>query len=205
MLQINGYVLVGGESSRMGTDKFALALADATFSERAVAALRKIADGRVAFIVGASQMSENARLLPLDVPRVADVLPGKAALGGIYTALAHAESEWIAVLACDFPFMTEDLFVRLTETADLTDPEVSAIAPVQPDGRIQPLCALYRVASCLCIAKQLLQNDKIPPARKLLENAAARLIEFERLADLPGADKFFTNVNTPDDFLRLHY
>lgn len=203
MLQINGYVLVGGKSSRMGTDKFALSLGGATFSERAVAALRVIADGRVAFVVGAHQKNENARLLPLDVPRVSDVLPHKAALGGIYTALAHAESEWIAVLACDFPLVTEDLFVRLAEIVDTTDRHVSAIAPVQPDGRIQPLCALYRVDPCLLMAKQLLQNDEIPPARKLLENAAARLIDFERLADLPGAEKFFTNINTPDDFLRL--
>ena len=42
----DGYVLVGGKSSRMGTDKFALSLGDMTFAERASSALRKIADGR---------------------------------------------------------------------------------------------------------------------------------------------------------------
>jgi len=99
--------------------------------------------------------------------------------------------------------VTEDLFVRLRKLAEAADSNVSAIAPVQPDGRVQPLCALYRVDPCLHIAKQLLKNNKIPPARKLLENAAARLIEFEQLADLPGAEKFFTNINTPEDFLRL--
>ena len=199
----DGYVLVGGKSSRMGTNKFALSLDGATFAERAVAALQKIAAGRVSFIIGANQKDETAELLPLDVPRIADILPNKAALGGIYTALAHSQSEWIAILACDFPFITEDLFVRLIETVDATSSNISAVAPRQPDGRVQPLCALYRVDPCLEIAARLLKTDVIPPARKLLEKAAARIVGFEQLADLPGADRFFTNINTPDDFLRL--
>jgi molybdopterin-guanine dinucleotide biosynthesis protein A len=205
MLKIDGYVLVGGKSSRMGTNKFALSLGGATFAELAVLALRKIAENRVYFIVGANQKDAAAELLPLDVPRVADVLPDKGALGGIYTALqyskSNSKSEWIAILACDFPFVTDDLFVRLTETAESIDANVSAVAPVQSDGRVQPLCAIYRVEPCLKIAGKLMENEKVPAARKLLENAAAHLIDFDQLADLPGADRFFTNVNTPEDFL----
>ncbi|HEX8636886.1 MAG TPA: molybdenum cofactor guanylyltransferase [Pyrinomonadaceae bacterium] len=207
MLKIDGYVLVGGKSSRMGTNKFALSLCGATFAELAVHALRKIAESRVYFVTGANQKDETAELLPLDVPRIADVLPHKAAIGGIYTALRHSKSdsksEWIAVLACDYPFVSEDLFVRLTETAESIDANVSAIAPLQADGRVQPLCALYRVDPCLKIAGRLLQNDKIPAVRALLENTSTHLVDFKQLADLPGADNFFTNVNTPDDFLRI--
>lgn len=207
MLQIDGYVLVGGKSSRMGTNKFALSLGGATFAERAVRALRKIVENRVYFVTGANPKDETAELLPHDVPRVADVLPHKAAIGGIYAALGHSKSvsksEWIAILACDYPFVTDDLFVRLTETAESIDTNVSAIAPVQPDGRVQPLCALYRTDPCLKIAERLLQDEKTPAARKLLENVTSHLVDFNRLADLPGADKFFTNVNTPDDFLRI--
>lgn len=203
MSQIDGYVLVGGKSSRMGTNKFALSHGGATFSERAADALREIAAGRVFFVVGVDQSPDNAELLPLDVPRIADVLPNKAALGGIYTALQHSKSDWIAILACDYPFVTKDLFVRLAEIGKLTDSSVSAVAPIQSDGRVQPLCALYRVDVCLNIASRLLESDEIPPVRKLLETAKARLIDFERLADLPGADQFFINVNTPEDFLRI--
>lgn len=201
--QINGYVLAGGKSSRMGTDKYALSLGGATFSERAVAALQKIAAGRVFFIVGANRTNESEEILPLEIPRIADVFPNKAAPGGIYTALVHCKSRWAAILACDYPFATADLFSRLAEIADAADENVAAIAPVQPDGRAQPLCALYRVNSCLEIAAQLLESDKIPPARRLLENAATRWVNFEELKDLPGAEKFFVNVNTPADFLHL--
>jgi len=202
-LQIDGYVLVGGKSSRMGTNKFALRIGGATFAERAVAALQKIAAGRVSFVVGVNQTNEITKLLPLSVPRVTDVFSDKAALGGIYTALTHAKSEWTAILACDYPLVTANLLIRLAELADSAGEKIAAIVPIQPDGRVQPLCALYRTNPCLTIAAQLLKNDKILPARSLLENVAAQRINFEQLADLNGAEKFFTNVNTPDDLLRI--
>ncbi|MGI8849302.1 MAG: molybdenum cofactor guanylyltransferase [Pyrinomonadaceae bacterium] len=199
----DGYVLVGGKSSRMGTNKFALRFGNATFSERAVAALQKIVAGRVSFIVGEDQKEEITRLLPLDVPRITDVFPHKAALGGIFTALTYSKSEWAAILACDYPFVTEDLFNRLAEIADSVDEKIAAVAPVQPDGRVQPLCTLYRVKPCLTAVVRLLNNDKIPPVRRLLENVETRRVEFRELMDLLGAKNFFANVNTPEDYLRV--
>ncbi len=199
----DGYVLVGGKSSRMGTNKFALRFGNATFSERAVAALQKIVAGRVSFIVGEDQKEEITRLLPLDVPRITDVFPHKAALGGIFTALTYSKSEWAAILACDYPFVTEDFFNRLAEIADSVDEKIAAVAPVQPDGRVQPLCTLYRVKPCLTAVVRLLNNDKIPPVRRLLENVETRRVEFRELMDLLGAKNFFANVNTPEDYLRV--
>lgn len=200
MLKIDGYVLVGGDSSRMGRPKYALRFGGATFSERAAAALQTVASRRVSFVTGARQKIADAELLPLAVPRVVDIFPNKAALGGIYTGLKYSGGDWTAILACDYPFVTAELFERLAEITGSVAANVAAVAPVQPDGRIQPLCALYQTEYCLDIAPRLLAGDTIAPARRLLENAAARLVDFKELADLPGADKFFINVNTPDDF-----
>jgi len=199
VLQIDGFVLVGGKSSRMGTNKFALRFGGATFAERAAAALRKIAPERVSFVGGANQKSER---LPLDIPCIADIFSDKAALGGICTALAHSDSEWAVILACDYPFVTENLFVRLAEITSRVDAEISAVAPVQADGRLQPLCAFYRVKDCLAAGELLLESDEVLPARRIIENVAARLVYFEELADLDGAENFFINVNTPEEFLR---
>lgn len=187
----------------MGTNKFALSFGDATFAERAVAALQKIAAGRVSFVVGTNQKDEIAKLLPLDVPRITDVFPHKAALGGIYTTLVDAKDEWAAILACDYPFVTAELFVRLAEIANSADENIAAVAPVQLDGRVQPLCTLYRVKPCLIAAERLLNNDKIPPVRRLLETVETCRVEFRELKDLRGAKNFFTNVNTPEDYIRI--
>ena len=198
-----GYVLTGGKSSRMKTNKAALRLGNATFTERAVTALQRIAAERVSFVVGANQAGETHKLLPLDIPLINDYFPHKAALGGIYTALLDTKGEWTAILACDYPFVTSDLFVRLAEIANSVDEKIAAIAPVQSDGRLQPLCALYRVKPCLIPAEQLLNNNKIPPVRQLLENIETHRVEFTELIDLPGSKNFFTNVNTPEDYLHV--
>lgn len=197
----DGYVLVGGKSSRMKTSKFALSFGGMTFAERASFALRKIANERVYFVVGADQPKETIKLLPPGIPRITDVFPNKAAIGGIYTALSHSVSEWTAILACDYPFVTGDLFARLAEIAGSVDANVSAIVPTQPDGRVQPLCALYRTKTCLKAAKKLIESDKIPPARRLPENVKTRSVQFEELSDLRGAEFFFTNVNTQKEYV----
>jgi molybdopterin-guanine dinucleotide biosynthesis protein A len=195
----DGYILVGGKSSRMKTNKAALRLGEETFAERAFAALKKITVGRISFVVGAGQTSDS---LPLNVPQITDIFPNKAALGGIYTALADSTSEWSVILACDYPFVTQELFFRLAEIINSVEEEISAIVPIQPDGRAQPLCAFYRIKTCLAVAEQLLKSDKIPPVSRILENVATRRVYFEELADLPGAENFFANINKPEDFLR---
>ncbi|MBA2605449.1 MAG: hypothetical protein M3521_09795 [Acidobacteriota bacterium] len=91
----------------------------------------------------------------------------------------------------------------MAEIADSVDEKIAAVAPVQPDGRVQPLCTLYRVKPCLTAVVRLLNNDKIPPVRRLLENVETRRVEFRELMDLLGAKNFFANVNTPEDYLRV--
>jgi molybdopterin-guanine dinucleotide biosynthesis protein A len=196
---LDGYILVGGKSSRMKTNKARLRLGEETFAEYAFAALKKITDGRISFIIGADQTKD---FLPVDVSQITDIFPDKAAVGGIYTALTHSTNEWAVILACDYPFVTEDLFIRLAEITNNVGEEISAVVPIQPDGRVQPLCAFYRVKTCLGVLDQLLKSDKIPPVSRILENVSTRLIQFEELADLPGAENFFANINNPEDFLQ---
>jgi molybdopterin-guanine dinucleotide biosynthesis protein A len=196
----DGYILIGGRSSRMKTDKFALRLGEATFAERAFAALRKIAGERVYFVCAENQVKETHGLLPVNARAIADSVPGKAAIGGIYTALANSKSEWTAVLACDYPFVNADLFARLAEISDSVKRDVSAIVTLQPGGRVQPLCAIYRTSDCIKAAKQLIESSRVPPARRLAENVSTRFVEFAEIADMPGAESFFINVNTPEEY-----
>jgi molybdopterin-guanine dinucleotide biosynthesis protein A len=202
MAAFEGFILAGGKSSRMRRDKRFLRLGEKTFVERAVAALAPIAT-KISLVVAAASSNrdfEFEKTFPARV--VADVFPNCGALGAIHAALFHAETEWAALLACDLPFASGELFERLAKIARGAPRATAAIVPIQPDGRLQPLCALYRAGLCLNAATKLLEeNQKSPPAaRRLIEAVAAQCIEFSEIADLPDAERFFINVNTPEEF-----
>ncbi len=188
-MRTEGFILAGGLSSRMGEDKSRLRLGGRTFVELAREALSPVAD-RVS-VVGSREGIESHGLAV-----VRDVHVGLGAMGGLHAALAACRAEWAAVVSCDLPFVTAELFERL---ASLRDEDIDAVAPLQEDGRPQPLCALYAAARCLDEAERLIRAGELRP-RALLKEVRTRWVRFDELADLEGARRFFDNVNTPSDY-----
>jgi molybdopterin-guanine dinucleotide biosynthesis protein A len=191
MIDVEGFILAGGASSRMGTDKAALTLDGETFVERTRRALGVVAKG-------VSLVSSRDDQSTFDLPVVRDLRAGAGALGGLHAALSACRAPWALVVSCDLPFVTSRLFARL---AALASEEFDAVAPVQPDGRPQPLCALYAKTVCLAAAVHLLDAGELRP-RVLLREARTRWVAPTELSDLPGAQLFFTNVNTQEDYER---
>ena len=190
MRDVEGFILVGGASSRMGRDKARLTLGGQTFVERIRGALSALTE-RVTLVGSAERCAAWPRL-----PAVPDFYVEWGALGGLHAALAAARhSAWAAVVACDLPFVTGELFVRLASLRENFD----AVVPVQRDGRWQPLCALYRASAAGERAAELIAAGERRP-RALLDRLRTRLVAFDELSDLGGADHFFTNVNTPEDY-----
>jgi molybdopterin-guanine dinucleotide biosynthesis protein A len=99
-------------------------------------------------------------------------------------------------VACDLPFVTGELFEFL---ASLRSASSDAVAPVQADGRPQPLCALYARDPCLRLAEELLAHGELRP-RVLLKRARTRWVEPVEWSKLANAHYFFMNVNTPQDY-----
>jgi molybdopterin-guanine dinucleotide biosynthesis protein A len=194
MPEVDGFVLAGGASSRMDKNKAYLKLGGKTFVERAALSLSAIKPRRI-FLVG-NFTNENKAA---DIEILPDVFKSgtRASIIGLHTALFHAETEWIAVLACDLPFATGNLFKRLTE---FVRDEADAVVPLQKDERAQPLCALYR-KTCLPKVEAALASNEWS-LKKLLEKLETRFIRFEEIGDLPNAENFFFNVNTPEDLTR---
>jgi molybdopterin-guanine dinucleotide biosynthesis protein A len=132
-----------------------------------------------------------------ELNNVPDLNPGWGALGGLHTALAACTSIWAAVVACDLPFVSGDLFRYLSTLREGFD----AVVPVQPDGRQQPLCALYRTELCLPVAAELIAAGERKP-RALLASVKTRWVPEADLDHLPGAANFFMNINSPRDYTR---
>ena len=186
--EIQAFILVGGASSRMGTDKSTLLLGDLTFVDRVFEALDSI-------VSKTTLITSNARTIKGNKSVESDVFEGWGALGGLHAALNTCESPWAFVVACDLPLVTSALFERLAGFRFESD----AVAPIQSDGTIQPLCALYRIDPCLdCATKLILSGERRP--RALLGSVKSRYVEFHELEDLAGSGRFFANINTPADF-----
>ncbi|HKY43289.1 MAG TPA: molybdenum cofactor guanylyltransferase [Pyrinomonadaceae bacterium] len=184
------FILAGGASSRMGTDKSQLLVAGQTFTERIADTLLKVTDS-VTIVAQSIDASLDASALP----RVPDIYPQWGALGGVHAALAAADREWAIVVACDLPFVTSELFLHLAELRLDHD----AVVPVQMDNRPQPLAALYRIDPCRRRATELIEAGKRRPL-DLLEAVKTRWVAFEEIRNLDQAERFFVNINTPEDY-----
>ena len=190
MFDVEGFILVGGASRRMGTDKAQLTLGGSTVLERVAHELAAVASSVT--LVGARKD------YGVSLPNVADFHEAYGALGGIHTAMTVAKADWILVVACDLPFVTSRLFECLV--SNLTASR-DAVVPIQADGRPQPVCALYRRETCRPEVENLVSADEHTP-RALLARIRTRYVQFSELRDLPGAEDFFLNLNSPQDFQR---
>lgn len=183
--QIEAFILAGGASSRMGTDKSQLLLENQTFVERIAATLLTVTNS-IRLVGG----RENSKL-----PTIDDIYPQWGALGGLHAALSACRREWAIVIACDLPFVTAELFRSLASRRADHD----AVVPIQPDGRPQPLAALYRIDPCARRATELIETGRRRPL-DLLQSVNTRWVAFAEIANLAQAERFFVNINTPEDY-----
>ena len=191
MLDVEGFILVGGASSRMGSNKAQLTFGEQTSVQVVATALGSVAD-RVR-VVGSAAEGTAAGF-----ENVPDLQERWGALGGINAALRACQVNWAMIVACDLPLVTPALFARML---DFDRRDFDALVPIQPDGRRQPLCAIYRQEACRAQTEKLIVEGEHMP-RALLAQVRSRFVEFNELAELPGAENFFLNVNTPADYER---
>jgi molybdopterin-guanine dinucleotide biosynthesis protein A len=185
-LPISGYVLAGGRSSRMGTDKALLELGGKPLIAHAVAKLRGVC-AHVHILSGNPALTAYAPLVP-------DVHPNCGPVGGIEAALAHTTQDWNLILAVDLPFLPSAMLQRwATRIIMPTNP--NRVAMFTADGRPQPaVCLLHRQIAPSIAAAAALEEFKLLP---VLE-AAANVLALQQ--DQP-LDQLLSNRLSPSDFL----
>lgn len=125
---------------------------------------------------------------------VPDLVPGKGPLGGIYSALEAASSEFVFVMACDMPFANMELARVMMERA----PGHQAVVP-RTDGLIEPLFAIYRRDILPEVASRVGRGDlKI---HELLDALDVVYVEDEVKECDPRGLCFF-NINTEEDLAK---
>lgn len=183
---VTGVLLAGGQSRRMGQDKALLQLNGLTLFERSLQLLKQFC--RQILIAG-----DRSDLTRPGIAAFADLYPGSA-LGGLYTGLRAAETDWIFVVPCDMPYPSPEIAQRLLAKRD----GVEAVVPRTADG-YEPVFALYH-KNCL------------EPMEALLCKGQYRIYDFyQRIAirfldppELPcGWRQALININTPAQLVAL--
>jgi molybdopterin-guanine dinucleotide biosynthesis protein A len=187
-----GFVLAGGKSSRMGTDKYALEIGGETFLERAVNVLKPVCE-TVKIVLNDDQGVET------DQPVIRDIYKGRGAPGGIHAALTNCETKFAVILAVDLPNVSTEALENLTNIA-LASNKYIAFVPRQTDGKPQPLCAVYRAKYCLAMLEKLLSENDSVAVKDFLDQIAPKYIEANRLS---ADENLLFNVNSPADFQRI--
>ncbi|MFN0279496.1 MAG: molybdenum cofactor guanylyltransferase [Pyrinomonadaceae bacterium] len=197
-MKIDAFVLIGGKSSRFGTDKATIIFDEKSLAERTATTIQKaLSPVRITFVAANKNQPAAQITSGLGFKVMYDTDENRGPLGAVCTALAHAQTEWALVLACDLPFISVELLQRL---AGFVSDETDAVTPMQSDGKMQSLCSLYRTKPCAAAMRNLLETDQSTPIRQVFENVQTRFVAFDELNDLPNASNFFLNVNTPEDF-----
>ena len=191
MITINGFVLVGGKSRRMGQDK-------SLMESGGKALARRAADVLAPFVDQVSLVGLKDRYGHLGLPVIEDKWPGEGPLGAVCTALLAAPSGWSIVLACDLPLVSARFIQLLVQRVRATNAD--AVVPRTADGW-QPLAAAYH-APCRSAFQRAFEAGErsIIAAFATIEVQA---ITVEEMAVAGVSEMELANVNTPEDWARL--
>ena len=149
---IEVFILAGGKSRRMGTDKGLVKFKGNPMISHIIEILDKLN-------LKTSIVSSNEEYLKFGKPVYKDVIPNKGPLGGLYTALEYSQAPMVILLACDMPSINRKVIQSLMTVA-----EPGKIAIATDKTEISPLFACYprslkdKVANALLADELKMQN-----------------------------------------------
>jgi molybdopterin-guanine dinucleotide biosynthesis protein A len=183
-MKVAGFVLTGGQSSRMGQDKARLLLGSRYLIEQVAETVSQVTDS--VMLVGRPEMFTDVKIRCLR-----DMRPGLGPLAGIEAALLSSRADFgdtlNLVVGCDMPGLRSNWLVQLLSAALETG--ALCVAAKDSAGKTHPLCAVYRSA-CLPVIQGALDSGRLR-LMDLLANVGA--------VELPIGD-VIANVNTPSEW-----
>src|SRR5260221_12548339 len=93
----------------------------------------------------------------LNLRLIADLKPGRGALGGLYTAIASATHPIVAVVACDMPFASPMLIEAMSRL--LVEEQANVVIAKSEEG-YEPFHAVYRRETCLSAIESAITADQ---------------------------------------------
>lgn len=193
-IPVTAAVLAGGRSQRMGVDKTLLPF-DGQPLVRRVAELAGQVCAHVMVVTNRPEALAEAGL-PDPVRILTDEVAYQGPLGGLVTALEHAEDEWVLALAADMPWLKPPVIQALWDARG----GAQVVLPTSVMGP-EPLLALYH-KSCLPEARRILDSGR---RRLVAMLPAVRVVEvsLDTLRKVDPGLRSLVNINTPEELLEV--
>lgn len=173
----------------MGMDKRHLSVHGKTLLDRVTSVLLELFP-EVLLVLAEEDISRQDDRIRI----VTDLIPGCAAVGGLYTGLHHARYPRVFVVACDMPFINPSVIELFLQNIDATD-----IVMAQLVTGLQPLHGLYS-KKCLPILKEMIEDRDL----RLQNIADKQGLTVHRVSEteikrLDPQLLSFLNLNSPAD------
>jgi molybdenum cofactor guanylyltransferase len=192
-LSIAAIVLAGGKSSRMGTDKAAIAIGNVPLLHLICTVASKCAS-KIYIVTPWTEKYLN--LVPKGCHLIKEVLETKETKGPLVAfaqALTQIEEEWVLLLACDLPLLNESVLLEWRNYLRAVPETTIALLPKSEKGW-EPLCGFYRL-SCLPSLEEYIQQG----GRSFQGWLATKSVK-----ELPVSDRrVLFNCNTPEDLAQV--
>ena len=188
---MNGIVLAGGLSSRMGQDKASLPWGNSDLLNTVLACLAPVCKKLIV-------VSNTQRLITIPgVEVVPDHYKLCGPLGGMQAGLTASDADYNFIAACDMPYLNTQVVAFIREAAENYDAAVPYI-----EGHYNPLHGVYR-QTCLPYIDQMLQDSNYR-ILNFYSQIKMRHISAEELRHYDPDLRTLSNANTPDEYRGLH-
>jgi molybdopterin-guanine dinucleotide biosynthesis protein A len=183
-------IQAGGESRRMGENKALKEFLGEPLVQRLVRRLKPL--GQEIIIVARDPLDYAF----LGLPVYTDVQPGVGALGGLLTGLTVAETQFVAVIACDMPFVNPELL--LYQWGLIQERGIDVVIPIH-DEEMQPFHAVYRVKTCLPAVQTAIESGQ-KKVVSWLDQVVTYKISAAEMLTFRAYAMTFLDLDTPNEF-----
>ena len=191
-------VLAGGSSRRMGRPKALVPVGGEPLVRRVATVAQAVADEVV--VASRGRLAKRIEsVLPPGVRVVRDRRRIRTPLAGLEAGARASHAPYVAVLACDLPFLREGILRHLFRKARGGD----AAVPQWPDGRIEPLAAVYRRFSLRAAVLASLRAGERSNVEMISRLHRVRFVPTSALRNVDPRLRSFRNINTRADLAAL--
>jgi molybdopterin-guanine dinucleotide biosynthesis protein A len=186
METLTAFILCGGKSSRMQSEKGLVLFQEKPFIEHIIQAILPVTEN-----IHLITNTKDYDYLPYQ--KTADIVKDKGPLGGIYTALENSQTNFNLILSCDIPLISSELLSELISKQN----EEAQITVFATESRIHPLIGIY--------SKKI-----VPVIKEAIDANELKMMDFllkvpHQIIKIEESENFhLTNINSADELNDLN-